>query len=166
MAELETTSTRPYFIRAIYDWCTDNGFTPHLAVKVDHTVQVPLEYVRNGEIILNIGFTATSSLELENDYIRFQARFSGSARQLIVPVNRVIAIYARENGQGMSFPITEDASDNSSTPAGNSTQHDQSPHIHLVNTSDKEQQHQKEESSKTIKHEQDKSKKPSLRLID
>lgn len=160
MAELEVTSTRPYFIRAIYDWCTDNGFTPHLAVKVDHTVQVPLEYVRNGEIVLNIGFTATSNLELENDYIRFQARFSGSARQLIIPINRVIAIYARENGQGMSFAITEETSDISSTSAENSTQHDQSPPIHLVDTSDEKQQLKDEKS------EQNKSKKPSLRLVD
>lgn len=107
--EQQAISTRPYFIRAIYEWCTDNGFTPYLAVKVDENVQVPVEYVKNGEIVLNLSFTATANLELENDYIRFQARFAGSARQLIVPVDHVIAIYARENGQGMAFPVQEDA---------------------------------------------------------
>jgi stringent starvation protein B len=104
MNALESTSTRPYLIRALYDWCTDNGFTPYVAVQVDESVQVPREYVKNGEIVLNISFDATSSLKLGNDFIEFKARFAGSAREIIVPVNRVIAIYARENGQGMAFP--------------------------------------------------------------
>jgi len=101
---LESSSTRPYLIRALYEWCTDNGFTPYVAVQVDDTVQVPREYVKNGEIVLNISFDATSSLKLGNDFIEFKARFAGSAREIIVPVGRVIAIYARENGQGMAFP--------------------------------------------------------------
>ncbi|MBK0394625.1 ClpXP protease specificity-enhancing factor [Ramlibacter algicola] len=105
MNALESTSTRPYLIRALYDWCTDNGFTPYVAVQVDESVQVPREYVKNGEIVLNISFDATSSLKLGNDFIEFKARFAGSAREIVVPVNRVIAIYARENGQGMAFPI-------------------------------------------------------------
>ena len=105
MNALESTSTRPYLIRALYDWCTDNGFTPYVAVLVDDTVQVPREYVKNGEIVLNISFDATSSLKLGNEYIEFKARFAGTAREIIVPVNRVIAIYARENGQGMAFPV-------------------------------------------------------------
>jgi stringent starvation protein B len=105
MNALESTSTRPYLIRALYDWCTDNGFTPYVAVLVDDTVQVPREYVKNGEIVLNISFDATSSLKLGNEFIEFKARFAGSAREIIVPVNRVIAIYARENGQGMAFPV-------------------------------------------------------------
>jgi len=105
MNALESTSTRPYLIRALYDWCTDNGLTPYVAVLVDETVQVPREYVKNGEIVLNISFDATSSLKLGNDFIEFKARFAGSAREIMVPVNRVIAIYARENGQGMAFPI-------------------------------------------------------------
>ena len=105
MNALESTSTRPYLIRALYDWCTDNGFTPYVAVLVDDTVQVPREYVKNGEIVLNISFDATSSLKLGNDFIEFKARFAGSAREIMVPVNRVIAIYARENGQGMAFPV-------------------------------------------------------------
>jgi stringent starvation protein B len=105
MNALDSTSTRPYLIRALYDWCTDNGFTPYVAVLVDETVQVPREYVKNGEIVLNISFDATSSLKLGNDFIEFRARFAGTAREIMVPVSRVIAIYARENGQGMAFPV-------------------------------------------------------------
>lgn len=100
----DATSTRPYLIRALYEWCTDNGFTPYVAVLVDETVQVPKEHVRNNEIVLNISFDATSSLKLGNDFIAFKARFSGTAREILVPINRVLAIYARENGQGMAFP--------------------------------------------------------------
>src|SRR4051794_7654130 len=105
MNALESTSTRPYLIRALYEWCTDNGFTPYVAVLVDESVQVPREYVKNGEIVLNISFDATSSLKLGNEFIEFKARFAGTAREIMVPVNRVIAIYARENGQGMAFPV-------------------------------------------------------------
>ena len=100
----EATSTRPYLIRALYEWCTDNGLTPYVAVQVDESVQVPREYVKNNEIVLNISYDATSSLKLGNEFIEFKARFAGSAREIIVPVHRVIAIYARENGQGMAFP--------------------------------------------------------------
>jgi stringent starvation protein B len=101
---LESSSTRPYLIRAMYEWCTDNGYTPYVAVQVDDSVQVPREYVKNGEIVLNISFDATSSLKLGNEFIEFKARFAGTAREIVVPVGRVIAIYARENGQGMAFP--------------------------------------------------------------
>lgn len=101
----DATSTRPYLIRALYEWCTDNGFTPYVAVAVDSSVQVPREYVKDGEIVLNIGFDATSSLKLGNDFIEFKARFAGTTREIMVPVNQVMAIYARENGQGMAFPL-------------------------------------------------------------
>ena len=101
----DATSTRPYLIRALYEWCTDNGFTPYLAVSVDDSVQVPREYVKDGEIVLNISFDATSSLKLGNDFIEFKGRFAGTARDIMVPVCQVIAIYARENGQGMAFPL-------------------------------------------------------------
>jgi stringent starvation protein B len=116
---LESSSTRPYLIRALYEWCTDNGFTPYVAVQVDDSVQVPREYVKNGEIVLNISFDATSSLKLGNDFIEFKARFAGSAREISVPVGRVIAIYARENGQGMAFPAPAPApaGDNGDVPA-------------------------------------------------
>lgn len=101
----DATSTRPYLIRALYEWCTDNGFTPYAAVAVDDSVQVPREYVKDGEIVLNLSFDATSSLKLGNDFIEFKARFAGTARDIMVPVSRVIALYARENGQGMVFPL-------------------------------------------------------------
>ncbi len=100
----DSTSTRPYLIRALYEWCSDNGFTPYVAVRVDDSVQVPREYVKDGEIVLNISYDATSALQLGNDFIEFKARFGGQPREIIVPVGRVIAIYARENGQGMAFP--------------------------------------------------------------
>jgi stringent starvation protein B len=103
------TSTRPYLIRALHDWCTDNGFTPYIAVFVDASVQVPTEYVKNNEIVLNVGFEATSALKLGNEFIEFKARFGGSSREIVVPVDHVIAIYARENGQGMAFPVPSDA---------------------------------------------------------
>jgi len=101
----DSNSTRPYLIRGLYEWCTDNGFTPFIAVLVDETVRVPMEYVRDGEIVLNISFDATSALKLGNDYIEFKGRFGGVARDILVPVDRVLAIYARENGQGMAFPL-------------------------------------------------------------
>ena len=99
------SSTRPYLIRALHDWCTDNGFTPYLAVYVDRSVQVPQEYVKNNEIVLNVSFEATSQMQLGNEFIEFKARFGGVARDILVPVDHVIAIYARENGQGMAFPV-------------------------------------------------------------
>ena len=98
------TSTRPYLIRALHDWCTDNGFTPYIAVAVAAGVQVPMEYVKNNEIVLNVGFEATSSLSLGNESIEFKARFGGVSREIRVPIDHVVAIYARENGQGMAFP--------------------------------------------------------------
>jgi stringent starvation protein B len=101
----DTSSTRPYLIRALYEWCTDNGLTPFIAVLVDETVRVPNEYVKDGEIVLNISFDATSSLNMGNEFIEFKGRFGGVARDIFVPVDRVVAIYARENGQGMAFPM-------------------------------------------------------------
>ena len=114
------SSTRPYLIRALHDWCTDNGFTPYIAVHVDRSVQVPMEYVSNGEIVLNVGFDATSGLDLGNDYIQFKARFGGVAREIVIPVDHVVAIYARENGQGMAFPApdTTAGSASATTPLG------------------------------------------------
>jgi len=101
----DSGSTRPYLIRALYEWCTDNGLTPFIAVLVDETVRVPNEYVKDGEIVLNISFDATSSLTMGNECIEFKGRFGGVARDIFVPVDRVVAIYARENGQGMAFPM-------------------------------------------------------------
>jgi stringent starvation protein B len=103
------SSTRPYLIRALHDWCTDNGFTPYVAVFVDGQVQVPSEYVKNNEIVLNVGFEATSALKLGNETIEFKARFGGTSREIVVPIDHVIAIYARENGQGMAFPMPSES---------------------------------------------------------
>ena len=107
--DAQGTSTRPYLIRALHDWCTDNGFTPYIAVFVDASVQVPQEYVKNNEIVLNVGFEATSAMKLGNERIEFKARFGGTAREISVPIDHVIAIYARENGQGMAFPAPSSA---------------------------------------------------------
>ncbi len=104
---IEPTSTRPYLIRALHEWCSDNGLTPYVTVAVDGAVQVPLEYVKDGEIVLNIGMDATTALRLGNDFLEFKARFSGVVREIIVPIEQVIAIFARENGQGMAFPKTD-----------------------------------------------------------
>jgi stringent starvation protein B len=103
----EAPSTRPYLIRALHEWCADNGFSPYIAVHVDASVQVPVEFVKNGEIVLNVSFDATSSLRLGNEFIEFKARFGGVAREIVVPVSHVVAIYARENGQGMAFPAPQ-----------------------------------------------------------
>jgi len=100
---MSETSTKPYLLRAIYEWCTDNGYTPHIAVVVDAQTRVPMEFVRNGEIVLNVSFSATSGLKMENEWITFSARFGGVSRDLAIPVENVVAIYARENGQGMAF---------------------------------------------------------------
>jgi stringent starvation protein B len=114
------TSTRPYLLRALHDWCTDNGFTPYVAVFVAPGVQVPMEHVKNNEIVLNIGFEATSGLKIGNETLEFKARFGGVSREIIVPVDHVVAIYARENGQGMAFPVPTEGSraDEGAQPSG------------------------------------------------
>jgi len=97
--------TKPYLLRALYEWCVDNGYTPHLAVKVDSRTQVPPEHVRNGEITLNVSPTAVHKLQMGNEVIEFSARFAGVARQISVPVENVYALYARETGHGMTFEV-------------------------------------------------------------
>jgi stringent starvation protein B len=99
----EPKSTKPYLLRAVYEWCVDNGYTPHISVVVDSRTRVPIEHVRNGEIVLNIGPVAASRLQMGNEVIECTARFSGVAKDLVIPVASVAAIYARENGHGMSF---------------------------------------------------------------
>ncbi|MDX9944027.1 MAG: ClpXP protease specificity-enhancing factor [Azonexus sp.] len=106
---MELPSTKPYLLRALWEWCVDNGFTPHLAVQVNGQTMVPREFVREGQIVLNLGPEATNKLQMGNDLIEFQARFGGVARQLSIPVTQVAAIYARENGAGMAFEIDSDA---------------------------------------------------------
>ena len=114
---MELPSTKPYLLRAIWEWCCDNGFTPHIAVEVDERTRVPREFVRDGQIVLNVGPDATNRLQMGNDYVEFQARFGGVARDLSVPVDRVAAVYARENGGGMAFEIDEnEAADDGADP--------------------------------------------------
>lgn len=107
MAEMEEQlpSTKPYLLRAIWEWCNDHGYTPYIAVEVDEMTRVPREFVRDGQIVLNVGPTATNRLQIGNEYVEFQARFGGVARELSVPVGRIAAIYARENGAGMAFEV-------------------------------------------------------------
>jgi stringent starvation protein B len=102
---MSETSTKPYLLRALYEWCTDNGYTPYIVVAVDARTRVPAEFVKNGEIVLNISFEATGNLKMDNDFIHFKARFGGVAREIELPVENVSAIYARENGQGMAFEV-------------------------------------------------------------
>lgn len=101
------SSTKPYLIRALHEWCTDNGYTPHIVVTVDANTVVPRAHIHDGQITLNIGTLATNGLTLGNDFIEFQARFSGATEHLYVPVAAVSAIYARETGSGMGFDVVE-----------------------------------------------------------
>ncbi len=114
---MQEISTKPYLLRALYEWCTDNGFMPHIAVRVDAATRVPRQFVRNDEIVLNISFEATSQLQIGNEWIEFSARFSGKSHKIEVQVANVLAIYARENGQGMAFPV-EPSSHAETDPAG------------------------------------------------
>jgi stringent starvation protein B len=100
---VKESPTTPYLIRAIWEWCVDNGFTPYVAVKVDSSTRVPMEYVRNGEIVLNISPDASRNLKIGNDLIQFSARFNGVSREVSVPVAAVAGIFAKENGQGLAF---------------------------------------------------------------
>ena len=105
-------STKPYLLRAIHEWCCDNGYTPYISVRPDARARVPREFIKDGQIVLNIGLDATGHLHIGNDDISFQARFGGVARELYVPIDNVSAIYARENGVGMAFETeshTDDA---------------------------------------------------------
>jgi stringent starvation protein B len=99
----QPTSTKPYLLRAVYEWCVDNGYTPQISVVIDERTRVPAEHVRDGEIVLNIGPLAANRLKMGNETIECSARFSGVAKDLVIPVAAVTAIFARETGQGMSF---------------------------------------------------------------
>lgn len=98
-------STKPYLLRAIYEWCVDQGLTPYLAVTVDPRTSVPRSYVKEGQIVLNIGQEAAHQLHMGNEFITFAARFGGVAENLSIPISQVSAIYARENGHGMAFEV-------------------------------------------------------------
>ena len=110
------TSTRPYLIRAFYDWIIDNGCTPHVVVNASFLgVEVPEEYVEGGQIVLNIALAAVQGLRLGGEAIEFQARFGGQVRRVYAPIFSILAIYAKENGRGMVF--SEEDSDPPLPPA-------------------------------------------------
>ena len=163
----ETTSTKPYLLRALYEWCTDNGLTPHLSVRVQGQVRVPMEFVRNGEIVLNIAFGATSGLLIDNEAIRFKARFGGVSRDIFIPVDCVLAIFASENGQGMAFEVTPVSAGTPVTAArsqdgadrGSDESEAQKPGISLAVTNTDEIKADSEEKSKETR------KKPSFTVI-
>ena len=111
------TSMRPYLLRALYEWIVDNGLTPYLLVNAEHDqVEVPTQFVENGQIILNIAPMAVQGLTLENDWVSFSARFSGRSFSVFVPVSAVLAIYAKENGKGMFFQAEEEQETSPSPP--------------------------------------------------
>ena len=138
---MSESSTKPYLIRALHEWCTDNGYTPHIVVTVDHNTVVPPAHIHDGQITLNVGWLATNGLVMGNDYIEFQARFSGVTEHIFVPVAAVSAIYARETGAGMGFEVepslpnpggdyvaqAEDAAASSVKPAGASDDNETPP---------------------------------------
>ena len=106
------TSSRPYLVRALYEWIVDNGMTPYVLINAeDEQVVVPRQFVENGKIVLNINPSAVQNLQLGNDYLELDARFSGSPMHVSVPVMAVLAIYARENGKGMVFNEEENGGD-------------------------------------------------------
>ncbi len=94
---------QPYFLRALYEWCVDSGYAPHISVKVDGRCKVPTAFVKDGQIVLNIGPNAVRNMNIDNEWVTFSARFSGVAQEVHVPVEAVLAIYARETGEGMAF---------------------------------------------------------------
>jgi stringent starvation protein B len=114
----ELTSTKPYMVRALHEWCVDNALTPHLVVAVDGQTRVPMAYVKDGEIVLNLSYSATKGLHIENDAITFSARFGGVSQNLYVPMSAVRGIFARENGQGMFFEIEPVQSESVSEESG------------------------------------------------
>ena len=107
-------STKPYLIRAIYDWCADNGLTPYLAVRVDEQTRVPKAYIKEGEIVLNLSAGAVHKLQLGNDEITCDGRFGGVAHKIFLPMAAVIGIFAKETGQGLVFQ----GNDSAPTPTG------------------------------------------------
>ena len=104
----DVPSTKPYLILALHQWCAVHGFTPYIAVFVTEQVHVPMDYVNNNEIVLNISPDACQNLSLDNDWISLKARFAGVPRDIFVPVGNVMAIYAKENGEGLFFEVKED----------------------------------------------------------
>ncbi len=124
-------STRPYLIRAIYEWCVDSGLTPYLAVRVDEQTEVPASFVKDGEIVLNLSANAVRNLEMGNEMITCSGRFGGTPFNIIVPVAAVIGIFARENGQGLVFQGSDPQQPPPSATGGNDTPKPK-PHLKVV----------------------------------
>ena len=101
-------SAKPYLVRAICEWCADNGLTPFLNVKVTGQTRVPAAYVKNGEIVLNISASATRHLTVDNYGVRFSARFSGSSQEVAVPLDAIAGVFAKETGYGFAFTVAHD----------------------------------------------------------
>jgi stringent starvation protein B len=127
MSEKVEIPTKPYLIRALYEWCVDSGHTPYLAVKVNSRTRVPMEFVKDGEIVLNIGASAVHKLAMGNDFIDFAARFNGVSRDISIPLDAVSGIYARETGQGMAFEVAPLAGDTAAQTAAESADADSAP---------------------------------------
>lgn len=106
---MSSPSTKPYLLRAIYEWCVDSGLTPYLSVQVDGATRVPLEFVKDGLIVLNIGPNATRNLTMSNQRVEFHTRFNGVSREVSVPVGVITGIFARENGEGLAFEVDRPA---------------------------------------------------------
>ncbi|HWU76771.1 MAG TPA: ClpXP protease specificity-enhancing factor [Rhodanobacter sp.] len=136
------TSNRPYLLRAIYDWISDNDLTPYILVDAGFDgVRVPPQVVKNGQVVLNLAMRAVANLDLGNDWISFQARFSGVSQAIQIPVQAVLALYAQENGQGMMFPADEEGGDTPPSPPSDDTPPDPdkgskpkraTPHLRVV----------------------------------
>lgn len=139
----ELLSTKPYLVRALHEWCTDSGLTPHLLVTVNAQTRVPMAYVKDGEIVLNLNYSATKGLVIDNDAITFSARFNGASTNLYIPMSAVRGLFARENGQGMFFEI-ESAED------------------HMA---DESMQTQAEELEANAAEKQPKQQKPTLKIV-
>lgn len=118
-------STKPYFIRALYEWCNDNGHTPFVVVWVNKHTRVPLQFVQDNQITLNIGINAVKDLIIDNEWLSFNARFGGVAQDVVAPIGHVIGIFARETGEGMGFEVEEWQPENHQT---NNTPNDETTH--------------------------------------
>lgn len=142
----QLTSTKPYLVRALHEWCTDNALTPHLLVAVNTQTRVPMAYVKDGEIVLNLNYSATKDLQIGNEAITFSARFNGTATNLYIPMSAVRGLFARENGQGMFFEVeAEEAQEAEELQSGT--------------------QVVEENAEPSAEKKQSKQQKPSLKLV-
>lgn len=157
------TPMRPYLLRAIYEWIVDNRFTPHVLIDADHPeVKVPRQYVRDGQIVLNISMTAVRQLELENDWISFTARFSGTSMRVYAPMVAVLAIYTKENGQGMIFQPEDFA-----LPEEEVVKEKKRPNLQVLKSEDSQENHQDSDKNNNPDDDHDptppaKGKRPSF----